>query len=114
MGYILDSTTIPRPKGFIREELLVGQDVVAINGRTGRDIRNRKERFILSWEVLSNAEVSTIMTIVEKNEAVTFSVAETNLTINETSVIVSIESIEYKIIGSNYIAALALELVEVQ
>jgi hypothetical protein len=112
--YVLDGTNLPRPKYFRRESIFVAQDVRAISGREGRDKSHRKERFVLGWDVLVSSELSTILTIVEKNQPVTFSVSEENLTINEISVIVNIVSIRYTTPGENYIAETEIELIQVE
>lgn len=97
---------------FTRESVLISNDVVALTGKTGRDLSTRKEVFKLGWEVLSKEEVDNILAILAKNAPVNFAVAETNLTIATTRVIVRLAGIEYTILGSNYISSLGLELEE--
>jgi len=63
---------------------------------------------------LVSSELDTILAIVEKNQAVTFSVNEENLTIDEISVIVNIVSIEYLTPGENYIGQTKIELIQVE
>ena len=113
-GYILNSTSLPRPKEFTRQFIPVSQDITAITGHEGRDFRYRtKEKFTLSWEILSKSEVETIMTIVNLNTAVSFYVLETNLSVAQTSVLLKIKDIEYVIVGSGYKGMMTLELEEV-
>ena len=69
-----------------------------------------KERFSISWELATSAEVSAILAILAQNKAVTFSVNEENLNIPSTSVIMFLGSIEYSTLGSGYYASLSLEL----
>lgn len=113
MSYILNGVTLKTPSAFNREYIKVARDEKTLNGRTGRDKRVTKERFILSWEHLSSSELGDILTIIELNQAVTFLVNETNLLINETNVIVNISDVTYVIPGSNYIASTRIELKEV-
>lgn len=71
-----------------------------------------KEKYVLSWEVLSKEEVDNILAILALNRAVTFSVDATNFDIPLVNVIPYIASIEYSVIGNSYVAALTLELIE--
>lgn len=115
MSYILNGTNLPRPKKFSRKFIMVSQDSNSINGHGGRDIRTiTKENFLLSWEVVSESELLSILSIVELNSPVSFSVTEDNLTISETSVIVRVGQIEYVIPGGSYYAMFSIELEEVQ
>jgi len=113
MSYLLDGTEIPRPKEFSREYTPVSQRQTTISGKTGLDYRKlHKEVYTLRWEVLSKAEIDTILTILDKKEIVTFSISENNLTISEINVIVNISAIEYSVQGDNYIGSLELKLTQ--
>lgn len=115
MSYILNNTNLPRPKKFSRKFIMVSQDSNSINGRGGRDLRTiTKESYLLSWEIVSPSELSSILSIVEVNEPVKFSVTEGDLTISEISVIVRVGQIEYVIPGDSYYAMFSIELEEVQ
>ena len=113
-GYILNSVALPRPKELRREFVPISQDNTAITGHGGRDYRYRtKERFTLSWEILSKSEADSIITIVDLNTAVDFYVLEENLSIEQVSVLARIKNIEYVIVGSSYKAMMTLELDQV-
>ncbi len=115
MSYVLDGSIIPRPKELQRGFLPISQDYKTINGRGSRDVRSiTKESYILRWETLSLAEITTILGIVDKNIAVNFYVDEENLTISTISVIVRIGSIEYSVVGSNYVGSMEIQLEKVQ
>lgn len=111
-GYILDYKILPKPDGFERSFINIKRDYQSIDGKTSRDIEGMKERFILRWKTLSKSEADSILSTVEKNEAVDFLVNEDNLTINVTRVMVRINSKEYSILGNDYLVSLVLELTE--
>lgn len=115
MSFILNGNTLSRPKQFSREYLSITQDYKTLSGKAGRDVRLiGKERFIMSWEILSPAELAVILGIVNTNTPVDFSVTEENLSIPIISVIVRISTIEYSIVGNSYLTQTSIELEEVQ
>ena len=114
MSYILNSQTLPTPNSFRREFISISNDVGAINGKTGRDMRTRKEKFVLSWKSLTSSQLSIILDIVNGNVPVNFSVNDSGLIVEQTSVIVNIGSIRYLTPGSTYLAETEIELVEVE
>lgn len=114
MRYILDNTELPRPKSFKREFISISERYNSLSGKIGKDVRTTKEKYILTWEIVSSTELSNIMTIVNKNTSVNFQIAEEKLIISSTSVIVKISNIEYTIPGSSYYCSFALELEEVE
>lgn len=113
MRYSLNGTQIPRPSFMSREFIQVKVDLETINGRTTRDFSTVKEKFLLRWDFLSQAEMTTIMSIVELNTPVTFQIAENNLTVNSTTVIPFIFNREYPTPAGSFYEAFELELVEV-
>lgn len=115
MSFFLDGVEIPSPKEFSREYIPVISDTNAVNGKMGRDVRIlEKERFTLSWEVLSKAEIDSLLTTLAKNTAVAFYCDEDNLNIPSTNVFINLNSIGYETVGSDYIGSLTLELTEEQ
>ena len=48
-AYILDSTTISNPTAFSRRTVEVSGVHTTLNGRTVKDVRNRKDQFILDF-----------------------------------------------------------------
>lgn len=113
--YSLGGYVLPRPKGFRRSFISVSQDCISINGKHGRDIRlTTKERFELSWEMLSVDEVSVLLAIVEGNTPVIFFVNEENLKVSERQVLVYLNKIEYFFLGSDYYATVSLGLENVE
>lgn len=110
--YVLDDLILPRPKSFKRGFIVTKTDMMTLGGRTGRDIISRKERFVLGWEYLSKTEIDAILEKVELNTPLNFRVFDRVLTIDDTTVIPYVASINYNIPGSNYIGSLELELIE--
>lgn len=111
--YILNGTGIPRPSFMRREFVQVKSDLDTINGRTTRDFSAVKEKFILRWDYLSQDEIDLIMGIVNLNTAVTFQIAENNLTVNSTSVLPFLSVRDYPTPAGSFYEAVELELVEV-
>lgn len=113
LRYFLNSVGIPRPSFMRREFVQVKSDLDTINGRTTRDFSAVKEKFILRWDYLSQDEIDSIMSIVNLNTAVTFQIAENNLTLNSTSVLPFLSVRDYPTPAGSFYEAVELELVEV-
>ena len=112
--YILDGSFLPNPKQFGRRFKTISTDFLTITGKSVRDVRTlTKEIFLLNWELLSVAEVDAILAIVDKNIPVDFEVINNSLTIASSSVLLTVNGIDYSILGSNYLASLVLELEQV-
>lgn len=113
MSYKLDGTTLPTPKSFFREQIEQSGTIVTLNGYTKKDITNRKERFTLGFEMLTQAQVSTILTIWGDQTTKTFEVDESNLTVSPTTVHIDIKDRSYNTKGEDYREDLKLILTEV-
>lgn len=111
--FFLNGITLPRPKRFIREHVFIKSDIKTISGRSTRDISSRKEKYYLGWDVLSANELDVLLGILEENSAVEFSVNDGNLQIAATQVFPFIKAITYQTPGTDYIAEVELELIEV-
>jgi hypothetical protein len=113
MAYILGAITLPNPKSFKREFIETAAENLLIEGKTTKRVENRKERFILTFLNLTQAEVGSILSEYELEAVRTFQVNETNLTIGPTDVLVDIEEREYPLSGEEYRENLTLVLTEV-
>ena len=112
MPYTLNSTTLPNPRAFRREMIETAVMHRMIDGTDKKDITNRKEMFILSYENITQAQLNTILGIWNLLSVVDFQVNETNLTINATSVHVDVKNYSYQK-GGSYLTAIDLILTEV-
>ena len=112
MAYHLGNTTLPTPVSFTREFIETSASNNLLDGTTKKDITNRKERFILKFSSLTQAEVSAILAEYELLSTKNFWVDETNLTINSTPVHIDIGGREY-LKGSDYRENLEMVLTEV-
>jgi hypothetical protein len=110
--YSLGSTTLPDPVSFNREYIETSATNLALTGRTTKDIRNRKERFTLSWERLTPTEVASILSEYTPEITKNFSVTETNLTIASTAVHIDISKRDY-VKGGEYRSDMTMTLTEV-
>lgn len=113
MSYTLGSITLPNPKSFSRTLIESGASVITLNGRTKRDIINRKERYVLGYEMLSQTNVNLILSEYNLQQARYFTVSETNLTIPSTLVHIDIADREYNTKGVSYREDFNLILTEV-
>jgi len=109
--YYLGGLIMSRPKSLIRESVFLKTDITAIDGKTSRDTGTEKEKYMLTWEILSKGEMDNLVEIVELNTAVAFSVNDGNLVINEVNVIPFMNTRSYTLVGNNYIGATSLELI---
>lgn len=112
MSYILGDITLPRPKEFIRDFIKTGQRLKMLDGTTKEDIISKKEQFTLVFRRLTQDQVDEILTEYNKDTAVSFSVSETNLTVNATNVLISIAGRQY-LKGGEYREDMTLVLEEV-
>lgn len=111
-AYSLDNIDLPRPKSLQREFVFIKSDISSLTGKISRDVTLLKEKYLISWDIISVTDASNLLSIVNKNKVVIFFVDDKNLQISSTSVHVYIASQGYKILGSNYISSLILELIE--
>lgn len=112
MSVTLGSTTIANPTRIQREFVETSSANTALTGRTYKDIRNRKERFTVSFEHLTTTEVDTILGEYTPQVTKNFSVSEDNLTITSTPVHISFERRDY-IKGGEFRSDVTLVLTEV-
>lgn len=113
MSYILGATTLPTPKEFYREQIETGASVMTINGTTKKDIINRKEKYVLVFEMLTQAQVGNITSEYNDQTTKNFSVSESNLTISATPVHIEMVRREYNTRGNEYREDVTLFLTEV-
>lgn len=113
MAYLLNGTTLPNPQKFQRLPVEISRKLNMLNGATKKDIVGRKEQYILSYQLLTQAQMATINSIYNLNSEVTFQVTETNLTIEQTTVHMEISSRTYRVMGSSYLEDVTLVLTEV-
>jgi len=114
MAYILGTTTLPNPKGFRRDFIETGQENLTMEGKTTKKVENRKERFILVFQNLTQAQVNNILSEFELKEVRSFQVTETNLTIGPTDVLIDIRTRKYPLTGKEYREDMNLILTEVR
>lgn len=111
MAYLLGSSTLPNPTEFSREFIEEGAENISLTGRSTKDIRNRKERFVLVWRYLTITEIDGILTEYNVETTKNFSVTETNLTIASTPCHIELSKREY-VKGGEYRADLTMVLME--
>ncbi len=112
MAYILGGVTLLNPKAFQREFLELSQTNTTFKGKSLRRVENRKERFVLTYQHLTEAQVDTILAEYNLNEVRTFQVTEDNLSISPTDVLVEVGVREYIPGGETYLSNFDLILTE--
>lgn len=113
MSYILGDITLPTPQNFKRSQVETGVSFKTLSGTTKKDITNRKEIFELAFNLLTQAEVTQILSEFNLQTTRNFTVSETNLTIPTTPVHITITKREYNAKGSDYREDITLVLEEV-
>lgn len=113
MSYVIGSTTLPNPKEFRREQVETSVKHRMIDGKTKKDLVNRKEQYILVFRKLTQAQAANILSEYNLQTVRDFTVSETNLTIAATSVHIEIGSRDYNTGGNQYREDITLVLTEV-
>lgn len=113
MSYTLGSITLPRPNAFRREVVEKSSKIVTLDNTTKKDITGRKERFVLTYTMLTQAEIASLLSEFDLLTVRNFTVSETNLTISATSVHIEYDVREYNTGGNEYREDLTLILEEV-
>ncbi|GAH47232.1 unnamed protein product [marine sediment metagenome] len=111
MSYVLGATTLPNPKSLFREFVETSSENLSLQGRTTKDVFNRKERFILKFQNLTPAQVSNILSEYNAETTKNFSSTETNLTIAATPVHIEFTMRNY-MKGDSYRSEFTLILTE--
>lgn len=114
MGWILGTTTLPRPRGFKRRVAEKSTYHEMINGASKKDITNRKEIFTLTYTRLSQATVASILAEYALMQALPFEVSDGDLSIASTEVHIDVSGRDYNTKGSEYREDITLQLTEVQ
>ena len=112
--YILGNVTLPNPKVFTREFVETSAENMSIEGKSTKRVENRRERFILNFQYLTSAQVNAILSEYQLNAVRNFTVAETNLTIGPTEVLIDIKDREFTAGGTIYRENITLVLTEIK
>lgn len=102
MSYVLGGTTLPNPHGFSRESIESSTSHESISGVLSKDIKNRKERFILTYRFLTQSQVTAITDAFNQLTTLTFSMSDGDLTIGSTTVHVDLKRRSYNTKGTEY------------
>jgi len=113
MSFILGAQTLLYPKSFRREFIEKSVSNILIDAKTTRRVENRKERYILTYQNLTTAQASSILSEYNTDETRTFQVTETHLPISATKVHIDISVRNYPLTAKEYRQDLTLMLTEV-
>ncbi len=113
MSFLLGAITLPQPKSFTRTFIETSQQNLLIEGKTTKKTENRKERFTLVFQELTQAQVNSILSEYQLEAVRSFEVTETELTITATNVLVDISPRVYPLSAKAYRENLMLILTEV-
>ena len=113
MSFILGDTILPQPKSFTRSFIETSQENLLMEGKTTKRTENRKEKFTLVFQELTQAQVNNIFSEYQLEVVRTFQVTEANLTIAATDVLVDISPRVYPLSAKAYRENLTLILTEI-
>lgn len=113
MSFILGAVTLPQPKSFTRRFIETSRQNLLMEGKTTKKTDNRKERFTLVFQELTQAQVNSILSEYNLEAVRSFQVTEANLTIAATDVLVNISPREYPLSAKAYRENFSLILTEV-
>jgi len=113
MSYKLGVKTLPEPKSFSREVLETAQENITITGKSTKKITNRKERYTLVLQNLTQQQVDELYAEFNLQTVRTFTVDEPNLTISPVDVFIDIPQRVYNKTGLEYREDIELVLTEV-
>lgn len=114
MAYTLGGTTLPQPKKLKRQFVEVAESNATITGITTRKIVARKEIFTLTFQHLTQAQASTLMSLYEQEAVLSFVSTETNLPISATDVLVDLPERNYPKSGREWREDFVIVLTEVK
>lgn len=101
----------PPPGGFTRDQIEIKAEHNLISGKTVQDIFAQKERYTIRLTKLTETEANNLIDQFDDKTTKTFAVSETNLTIS-TTVLVSIQRLDYNTPGGDLRVDLSLVLTE--
>lgn len=93
MPYTLGSITLPNPKSFSRSIIETSAQNVSIGGKLLKKVIRVKERYVLTFLNLTEAQAGSILSEYNLNMIRDFTVTEDNLSIGPTSVLIDVGSI---------------------
>lgn len=111
MRFNLNNVEIPNPNSFVESNVVVGDYVTTMNGNTRRAIHAKKNRWALSYSMLSETDYNTIKDIYDLNTSVSFTNTDTNPSISAT-VHVDINDRSYVSGTGEFISSIDLVLTE--
>lgn len=113
MSYLLGGITLPAPRKLSRQIIESAVEHIIITGKTTKRITRRKERYVLQYQNLTQAEVASILSEYALKSVRTFTVSESNLSIGPVDVLIDITNRSYPPSGENYLENLNVILSEV-
>src|SRR3990167_8891547 len=102
MAWVLGGGTLPTPHEFKRAQIELSAAHESITGIMSKDIKNRKERFMLAFRFLTQSEVTSILAIYNTLTVVAFYVSDGSLSISSTDVHMVLNERFYNTPGSEY------------
>lgn len=114
MSWTLGSTTLPSPQAFARDYVERSVEHEAINGRSTREITSRKEKYVLTYQRISQTQVANILAEHAEKESLDFTVDDGDLQIATTEVHVYVRGRQYNTKGQSYREDLEIVLIEVE
>ena len=107
-SWVLNGETLPYQEGY--KEDIVETSVMhkTITGRSVKQFTSRKSRYTLTYNFLTQAQLTALKDIENTNSVVDFSVVDGSLTISTTSVHVILGTRDYPYKGSEFRTSISL------
>ena len=114
MPYTLGGLVLPKPKNFVRELVEQSVEHLLMFGKTTKKTQSRKERFILQYVYLTQAQINSILSQYELDTVLQFTVDEGNLSILQTDVLMDVSGLDFPASGKLWLENAKIILTEVQ
>lgn len=113
MAYTLGGLTLPKPRKLTRFQLEKSVEHLLMFGKTTKKVENRKERFVLEWLYLSQAQINSILSLYELETVLSFQCDDTNMPIGPTDVLLDVSGLTFPPSGEHWRENMKLVLTEV-
>lgn len=112
-SWVLGGTTLKNPQGYTPTEIEISSVITTAIGATRKQIRGKKLQHQIDWTLLTQTEVSDILSLYNQNTALDFTVTDGQLSIPTVSVQMDIMRRAHNAKGSEFREDISILLTEV-
>lgn len=113
MSYILGGVTIPNPKKITKNVIENAVENIVMFNRTTKNVRNRKYQYVLEYQYLTQDQVSSLISLYNLVQVLSFQVTEANLPIGPVNVLMDVSNMDYPPTAQAYRENLVVTLTQV-